>query len=56
MLRKGRAKGIITQSGLICEEEHKKRRKKRSSKKMNMRQMKKINRVVLPTWKYWYRK
>jgi len=56
-LRKGRAKGVITPSGLICQyEEQGKRRNKGSSKKNMAGQMKKTNRVVLPTWKYWYRK
>ena len=53
------------QSGLICKgEEQEKMRNNRGSKKMmvshmkktNTQQMKKTNRVVLPTWKYWYRK
>jgi hypothetical protein len=62
--RKGSAKGVRTQSGLICEDEEQEMRKKRSRKKMmagqmketNVQQTKKTNGVVLPTWKYWYRK
>ena len=53
-------------SGLLFEDkEHKKKRSKRRSKKDGgsrsknksiRHQTKKTNRVVLPTWKYWYRK
>jgi len=50
---KGRAKGIIMQSGLISkDEEQEKRRNNRSSKKKMAGQTKKTNRVVVPTWKY----